>query len=54
MPSCDVPKCRNSAKQGFKMCYFPKDANRRDEWVKHIGKIDWTPKTHSAVCEVYS
>nr|XP_012215533.1 PREDICTED: THAP domain-containing protein 4-like [Linepithema humile] len=52
MTGCVAPKCFNSSSKGFKMCYFPKDSKRCAEWIQNMGRTNWTPTQHSALCQV--
>ncbi|RLU19632.1 hypothetical protein DMN91_008189 [Ooceraea biroi] len=53
MTGCDAKECRNTSRKGVKMCMFPRDPEQRAKWVINVGRKDWLPKKHSALCEYH-
>ncbi|XP_015122518.1 THAP domain-containing protein 5 [Diachasma alloeum] len=53
MPGCTADYCTNSSAKGFKMCSFPSDPERRQIWVKNMGRDNWTPTSNCRLCEVH-
>nr|CAH7738872.1 unnamed protein product [Callosobruchus chinensis] len=54
MPCCAAVNCSNSAKKGFLMKHFPKDPERRRQWLIKTCRDKWTPTDHSCLCEANS
>lgn len=52
MPGCAAVNCSNSAKKGFLMKYFPKDPERRRQWLIKTRRDNWQPTDYSCLCEV--
>ena len=42
MPGCVIVGCSNSSVKKLEMCCFPRNHNIRAEWIKQIGKKDWS------------
>ncbi|XP_077512600.1 uncharacterized protein LOC144123693 [Amblyomma americanum] len=55
MGRCCVPGCRGNYDTGPKVRVFafPKDASRRESWIRAIPRKDFTPSVHSKVCELH-
>ncbi|XP_018401606.1 PREDICTED: THAP domain-containing protein 8-like [Cyphomyrmex costatus] len=45
--------CKAKTSKGIKICYFPKDANRKEIWVRNIAKEDWIPTKNCILCEIH-
>ncbi|XP_049516049.1 THAP domain-containing protein 2-like [Dermacentor silvarum] len=55
MGRCCVPGCRGNYDPGPKVHVFsfPKDGNRKDQWLRAIPRKDFTPSVNSKVCELH-
>ncbi|XP_012535077.1 THAP domain-containing protein 1 [Monomorium pharaonis] len=53
MAGCCVPGCRNSTTKGFSVRSFPRDRERRRQWIVSIGVPNWQPNTNSRICEAH-
>ncbi|KYQ53496.1 hypothetical protein ALC60_00022 [Trachymyrmex zeteki] len=52
MVGCAAPFCNNSSTKGYTMKVFPRNAERRALWEKHVGQMNSTPTNNSYLCEV--
>jgi len=52
MGGCAAEYCNNSGVKGFAMKRFPRDPQRRAEWIKNVGRKGWNPNDSSTLCEV--
>ncbi|XP_011883733.1 PREDICTED: uncharacterized protein LOC105570882 isoform X2 [Vollenhovia emeryi] len=43
MPYCCITKCGNSWKRGNTMHHLPTNYERREQWIKNIGRLDLDP-----------
>ncbi|PSN44655.1 hypothetical protein C0J52_15737 [Blattella germanica] len=56
MPSCVVSGCTNKSmkkKPGITFHAFPKDPVLKDNWVKAIRRVNWTPSQYSKICSAH-
>ncbi|CAG9769575.1 unnamed protein product [Ceutorhynchus assimilis] len=53
MPGCAAVHCNNSAKKGFLMKRFPRDPERRKQWLVNTKRGNWTPTDYSFLCEIH-
>ncbi|XP_018358249.1 PREDICTED: THAP domain-containing protein 6-like [Trachymyrmex cornetzi] len=53
MVGCAAPFCNNSSTKGYTMKVFPRNAERRALWAKHVGQMNSTPTNNSYLCEVH-
>lgn len=52
MPYCCVTKCSNSSKKHYSMHRLPTNVDRRQQWIKNIGRSDLDPLKTYFICEV--
>lgn len=52
MPYCCITKCSNSWKKGNTMHHLPKNYERRQQWIKNIGRLDLDPAKDYYICNV--
>nr|CAI5858219.1 unnamed protein product [Callosobruchus analis] len=52
MPCCAAVNCSTSSTKGFLMKHFPKDPERRRQWLIKTRRDNWIPTDHSCLCEV--
>nr|CAI5861834.1 unnamed protein product [Callosobruchus analis] len=53
MPCCAAVNCSNSSTKGFLMKHFPKDPERRRQWLIKTGRDNWIPTDHSCLCGIH-
>ncbi|XP_034949423.1 uncharacterized protein [Chelonus insularis] len=53
MGCCCVEGCTNSSDKKFRMTLLPRDPQRRQKWIKNIGRKNWIPSKHASICEVH-
>lgn len=52
MVGCSAINCTNRSEQGFIMKVFPRNPERRKEWLIKAKRKNWSPTNHSKLCEV--
>ncbi|KAK5646736.1 hypothetical protein RI129_005200 [Pyrocoelia pectoralis] len=53
MVGCSAYGCKNRSEQGFLMKVFPRDPERRKQWIAKVRRDDWTPTNKSNLCEIH-
>lgn len=53
MIGCSAPFCNNSTAKGYILKIFPKNAERRAQWVANMNVENWIPTDRSYLCEVH-
>lgn len=51
MPGCADVNCSNSARKGFIMKHFPKDPERRRQWLIKTRRDNWQDFYVKKMCE---
>ncbi|KYQ58878.1 hypothetical protein ALC60_02033 [Trachymyrmex zeteki] len=52
MPGYCVPNCKNSASKEFLMKHFPRNPDKRVQWIVNILRANWISTDSSCICEV--
>lgn len=52
MPNCAAVNCSNRGEKGFKLFVFPRNPDRRAQWVQNMRRDNWTPTDGARLCEV--
>lgn len=50
MSGCCVENCKNRTEKGFRLFRIPSEKERREEWLKLIGRNTSPPR--AVICEV--
>ncbi|XP_071629227.1 peroxynitrite isomerase THAP4-like [Temnothorax longispinosus] len=50
---CSAPFCNNSTAKGYICKIFPKNLERRAQWVANMNVKNWIPTDRSYLCEVH-
>ncbi|EZA48536.1 THAP domain-containing protein [Ooceraea biroi] len=53
MIGCSAPFCNNSTAKGYIVKIFPKNPERRAQWVANMNVENWIPNNRSYLCEVH-
>ncbi|XP_033219216.1 uncharacterized protein LOC117174318 isoform X3 [Belonocnema kinseyi] len=52
MRYCSYKNCKNSSRNGHKMCHFPKNPSRRKIWIENSG-LETAPTEYSTLCDMH-
>jgi len=49
---CCVPQCANVCRKGCGLYFyrFPKERERRNQWIAAVNRQNWTPSEHTWIC----
>ncbi|XP_031330758.1 THAP domain-containing protein 1-like isoform X4 [Photinus pyralis] len=53
MVGCSAVGCTNRSEQGYVMKVFPRDPERRKQWVAKVRRKNWTPTNSTFLCETH-